>query len=311
MMKAVNKSGLWKKHLGDWVINPYVGCEHGCYHCYCPAMPGVKFNNNGQKQRDWGKYLYPKKNIVEALKAQLRTFTPEKAKRTEWGNGWVLMSFLTDCYTPSEAKYKLTRECLKLLLEAGHKVRLQTRSALVERDYDILVAHKDRVLLGTSLPYLDDELSRTLEPRATSPSRRLTFLRKARDRGIEVYVAIAPFMPFHDSRTINQVIETVIPLNPREVFCEVLNPKGDNIDMIREALVKKYPDLAQKMDGYTKKYWAKFTFKVLSHGLQQAEHFVPWPDTQRFWRSHLNESETKFLDKFLPPLETSEGIALA
>ena len=134
---AINPSGLWKKRLGDWVLNPYVGCEHGCYHCYCPAMPGVKFNNHGHKPSEWGTYLYPKVGIVDALRQQLRSFTPDKAKRTEWGDGWVLVSFLTDCYTPTEAKLKLTRQCLELLLEAGHKVRIQTRSALVERDFDL------------------------------------------------------------------------------------------------------------------------------------------------------------------------------
>src|SRR5439155_15927762 len=46
-MKPINSSELWKKRLGDWVVTPYVGCEHGCFHCYCPAMPGVKFFNHG------------------------------------------------------------------------------------------------------------------------------------------------------------------------------------------------------------------------------------------------------------------------
>lgn len=165
MTTAINPSQLWKKRLGDWVLNPYVGCEHGCFHCYCPAMPGVKFMNHGHSQREWGKYLYPKPGLVEALRDQLRNFTPDRAKRTEWGDGWILMSFLTDCYTPSEAKHKLTRQCLQLLLEAGHKVRVQTRSVLVERDFDLLAAHADRVLLGTSLPHLDDKLARALEPR--------------------------------------------------------------------------------------------------------------------------------------------------
>src|SRR5439155_6640249 len=169
----------WKKRLGDWVINPYIGCEHGCFHCYCPAMPGVKFFNHGHSQREWGAYLYPKEGVVEALRKQLRNFTPNKAKRTEWGEGWVLMSFLTDCYTPAEAKHRITRHCLRLLLDAGHKVRLQTRSVLVEQDFDILGDYKSQVLLGTSLPHLDDKLARCLEPRAAAPTRRLRMLERA------------------------------------------------------------------------------------------------------------------------------------
>lgn len=299
-MTPINPSGLWKKRLGDWVINPYVGCEHGCYHCYCPAMPGVKFNNQGHKQREWGKYLLPKHGIVEALRDQLRSFTPDKARTTEWGDGWVLMSFLTDCYTPSEAKFKLTRQCLQLLLEAGHKVRLQTRSALVERDFDLLVAHKDQVLLGTSLPYMNDTLARALEPQATSPSRRLKMLQKAYDRGLEVYVCVAPFMPFHDEKVMEEVLKAIRPLKPREIFCEVLNPKGDNIAMMQEALAAKFPREAQQMVNYSAEAWAHFTWRVLSIGMKKNERFIPWPDTQRFWKTHLNPKQTKILDAYLP-----------
>ncbi len=300
-MTPINPSGLWKKRLGDWVINPYVGCEHGCFHCYCPAMPGVKFNNDGHTQREWGKYLLPKDGIVEALRLQLRNFTPEKAKTTDWGDGWVLMSFLTDCYTPSEAKFKLTRRCLELLLEAGHRVRLQTRSVLVERDFDLLAAHADQVLLGTSLPYLDDGLARALEPRAAAPSRRLRMLGKARDRGIPVYVAVAPFLPFHGNEVLEEVMDAVQPLEPREIFCEVLNPKGDNIAMMREALLARFPGEAEKMRGYTADYWAKFTWTVLSLGLAKDRRFIPWPDTQRFWKTYLNREQAAFLDSYLPP----------
>jgi DNA repair photolyase len=167
-------------------LNPYIGCEHGCYHCYCPAMPGVKFANRGHSQRDWGTYLFPKPGLISALCDQLRRFPPDQAKRTEWGDGWILMSFLTDCYTPSEAKYRLTRRCLELLLEAGHKVRVQTRSALAERDFDLFAAHRDRVLFGTSLPHLDDTLARALEPRAAGPTRRLRMLERAANADIPV-----------------------------------------------------------------------------------------------------------------------------
>lgn len=307
-MTPINPSGLWKKRLGDWVVNPYVGCEHGCYHCYCPAMPGVRFNNNGHSQRDWGQYLIPKEGILEALKAQLKRFTPEKAKRTGWGNGWILMSFLTDCYTPSEGKHKLTRECLKLLLEAGHKVRVQTRSALVERDFDLLEKHRDRVLLGTSLPYLDDSLARVLEPRAGSPTRRLKMLQNANKREIPVYVAVAPFMPFHSNAVMNDVLKFILPLEPREVFCEVLNPKGDNITMMQDALANEYPEFSEQLKSYTSVSWANFTFKTLSHGAQQTADFIPWPDTQRFWRSHLTNKQRNFLESFLPTQSITKGL---
>jgi DNA repair photolyase len=309
-VKPINPSELWKKRLGDWVINPYVGCEHGCFHCYCPAMPGVRFANRGHTQREWGTYLYPKQGIVEAVRSQLRSFTPDKARRTAWGDGWILVSFLTDCYTPSEAKFKLTRQCLQLILEAGHKVRLQTRSVLVERDFDLLKAHRGQVLLGTSLAHLDDNLARCLEPRAAAPGRRLQMLENAASLGIPIYVALAPFMPFHDQAVFGQVLTAVDPMKPKQVFCEVLNPKGDNIAMMRGALSALYPQYAYRLANYTTEYWAKFTWKVLAHGLKQTKQFIPWPDTRRLWRSHLAPERADFLERFLPPPEGAQLLAL-
>jgi DNA repair photolyase len=301
-MKAISESALWKKRLGDWVLNPYVGCEHACFHCYCPAMPGVKFHNEGRSQRDWGKYLLQKKGFIDAVKQTLRTFTPDKAKRTAWGDGWLLMSFLTDCYTPAEAKLKVTRECLKLLLDAGHKVRIQTRSALVERDFDILTKHADLVLLGTSLPYLDDKLARVLEPKASSPTRRLRMLEKAAAAGLRVYVAAAPFMPFTDLKELVGVWMKVKTLNPREIFCEVLNPKGDNIGMMIETLnAAGFVSEMASLRDYDEAAWAYHTHEVLQFGHDcVGPLFVPWPDTGRAWSKHLLPGDVDWLDQFLP-----------
>lgn len=299
-MKALNPSKLWKKRLGDWVINPYVGCEHGCFHCYCPVMPGVRFNNRGHNQSEWGQYIYPKIGIVEALGQQLKRLTPELANRTEWGNGWILMSFLTDCYTPIEGKQKLTRRSLQLLLEAGHHVRIQTRSSLVERDFDLLSAHKDQVLLGTSLPHLDDALSRVLEPHASSPSRRLITLEKARKLNIPIYIAIAPFLPFHTIVTLDHILERVSSLEPKQMFCEVLNPKGDNLEMMRRALANDYPQYAKVICRYSNENWARFTWEVLSYGYECSSVFVPWPDSRRTWRKYISIEQSQFLSEFLP-----------
>jgi DNA repair photolyase len=302
-MKALNPSKLWKKRLGDWVINPYVGCEHGCFHCYCPAMPGVRFSNRGHTQMQWGEYLYPKFGIIEALCKQLKRFTPDMAKRTEWGDGWILMSFLTDCYTPAESKQKLTRQSLQLLLEAGHRVRIQTRSSLVERDFDLLAAHRDQILLGTSLPHLDDALSRVLEPKASSPSRRLITLQKARDLEIPIYVAVAPFLPFHCVGVIDDVLEMVLQLEPKEVFCEVLNPKGDNLQMMKKALVNEYPHFAIAIANYSVESWANFTWEVLAYGHKWSPVFIPWPDSKRTWRKYISTEQSQFLAAFLPTAE--------
>lgn len=264
----------------------------------------------GVSIQEWGEYLLPKEGIVEALRQQLRTFTPEKAKLTEWGDGRILMSFLTDCYTPAEAKHRLTRQCLELLLGAGHKVRLQTRSALVERDFDLLAAHREQVLLGTSLPYLDDDLARVLEPRASGPTRRLRMLEKAQERGIPVYVAVAPVMPWTRRVELATLVASLHGLRPREIFCEVLNPKGVNVAMMIEALGDphhegRWKEQSLQLARYDEAAWACWTSTVLKYGLGWSTRFVPWPDTQRRWAKHLDAEQVAFLDQFLPAKEAA------
>ncbi len=300
-MAIISESKLWKKRLGDWVINPYVGCEHGCKHCYCPAMPGVKFTNGGRSQREWGQYIFPKENIIDRLKKELETFDPHR-NSTPWGNGFILLSFLTDCYSPIESKLKLTREILKLVLEAGHKVRIQTRSALVERDFDILEKYTDQVILGTSLPYLDDRLARILEPGATAPTRRVKMLEKAAARNIPVYVAIAPVMPFHDLETIEDVLTKIAPLNPIEIFSEVLNPMDDNVKIMNETLEQSCRE-ERISEFYRTNQWVRWTYEYLYHAYLLARkldcNFICWPSPHSV-KNPLSDQEKRWLLKWLP-----------
>lgn len=306
-MAIISESKLWKKRLGDWVINPYVGCEHGCKHCYCPAMPGVKFLNNGHSQRDWGAYIYPKEDILERLKKELKTFDPGR-QSTKWGRGYILLSFLTDCYSPVESKLQLTREILKLVLEAGHNVRIQTRSALVERDFDILTAHRDQVLLGTSLPYLDDKLARILEPGVTAPTRRLRMLEKAVDQDLDVYVAIAPVMPFHGIDMVEEVLNRIICFEPVEVFSEVLNPMDDNIRMMNEVLIKSGRS-EQISEFYRQQQWVRWTYDYLYKAYLLARNighnFICWPSPHSI-KDPLTSVEKQWLMEWLPAVETAK-----
>ena len=116
-------------------------------------------------------------------------------------------------------------------------------------------------------------------------------------------------MPFHDHDVFERVVTAVTPLKPKQVFCEVLNPKSDNISMMREALSTSFPQFAERLAHYTTEYWAKFTWKVLAHGLKQTKQFIPWPDTRRLWRAHLTPQRADFLEQFLPPQATELAAA--
>src|ERR1035437_2744771 len=303
-MKPIGSSKLWKKHLGDWGVNVYNGCEHGCVFCYSPAQPGVKAQPfwTGKTQADWGRHFAQRDGLVEALRMQLRTFTPARAVKTAWGQGRILVSFLCDAYQPMEQKLGVTRQVLELLLQAGHRVRIQTRSTLVRRDFDLLLKYKDQVRLGTSLPHLDDNLAKVLEPKAPAPTARLEMLREAAQLGIPVYVAVAPFLPFHALSVLDDLIAQVTPLRPEEVFCEVLNPKGDCVPRVARALAKEYPAESKVVDAYSDAAWSRWTYRVLRHGVDHhaSAGFIPWPDTSRAWANYLRADEVGFLTQFLP-----------
>jgi DNA repair photolyase len=312
-MKPIGISKLWKKHLGDWGVNVYNGCEHGCLFCYSPAQPGVKAQPfwKGKTQADWGRFNSARDGLVEALKHQLRTFTPARAMKTPWGQGRILVSFLCDAYQPLEEKLLVTRQVLELLLQVGHRVRIQTRATLVRRDFDLLLKYKDQVRLGTSLPHLDDELVRVLEPQAPAPTARLEMLCEAAQVGIPVYVAVAPFLPFHTLEVLDEVVARVKPLRPTEIFCEPLNPKGDCVGMVAQALATQYPAEAKRMTAYNDAAWARWTYEVLRHGVEHhsGAGFIAWPDTGRAWSDHLTAEQVTFLNQFLPPVEPGEGVA--
>lgn len=305
-MKAIGKSKLYKKHLGDFGINIYQGCEHGCPFCYAPAQPGVRAQPfwRGNQQEDWGTIFKARAGLLSALTKELERFTPAVAQQnsTPWGGGRILVSFLCDPYQPLERSQRNTRQVLEVLLAAGHKVRIQTRSDLVRDDFELLAKFSNLVRLGTSLPHLDDQLASVLEPKAPPPSARLAMLRDAAALNIPVYVAVAPFMPFHSVSLLDEVVAEVLPLKPTEIFCEPLNPKGKALEMVARALVHEYPNESSQVRTYDEKAWARWTYELLSFGFAKygAKRFVAWPDTGRAWARHLGQAETAFLDQFLP-----------
>jgi DNA repair photolyase len=136
----------------------------------------------------------------------------------------------TDAYQPCERERKLTRAVLEVLAECRHPAGLITKSSLIERDIDILapMAAKGLACAAITLTTLDAEISRTLEPRAAAPMRRLRTIRTLTEAGIPVSVSVAPIIPFVTEPEIERILEaardagavgahyTVLRLTPRE-----------------------------------------------------------------------------------------------
>ena len=170
----------------DYGVNPYRGCEHGCAYCYArPSHEYLGFSAG----LDFESKIVVKADAPELLERAL-------AKRS-YKPGILAMSGITDCYQPVERKLEITRRCLEVMARFRNPVGVITKNALVTRDIDHLaeLARHQAAAVCISVTSLDPELTRVLEPRASSPRARLAALRMLTEAGISAGVNIAPMIP--------------------------------------------------------------------------------------------------------------------
>jgi len=192
----------------DYVINPYLGCGHGCRYCYAVFMRKYARHH---RQTPWGAFVEVKINLPEVLRAELR-----RKKRA----GRALLSSVCDPYQPVEGKFRLTRQCLEILGECGWGIDILTRSPLVCRDLDLLAALPD-VSVGLSIPTDDDEVRKILEPKAPPIGARMAALKRLQQAGLTPWVFIAPMLPMNPRR-LHELISHYVG----RVMMDPLNYRG-------------------------------------------------------------------------------------
>ena len=219
----------------DRSINPYRGCEHGCIYCYArpshaylELSPGLDFETK----------LFAKTNAAELLREALAKpgYKPEP----------IALGANTDCYQPIERKFKITRQILEVLAECEHPVTLVTKSALVERDLDLLgpMAAKNLVKVFVSIGTLDRELARKLEPRAASPQRRLDILKKLKEHRVPCGVMVAALIPALNDKTMEHVLEAAAQAGAAEAAYVIMRLPNELKDLFKEWLAEHYPQRA-------------------------------------------------------------------
>ncbi|MGO8922417.1 MAG: PA0069 family radical SAM protein [Xanthobacteraceae bacterium] len=217
----------------DRSINPYRGCEHGCVYCfarpthaYLGLSPGLDFESK----------LFMKPNAAELLERELSA--PGYSPKT------IAIGTNTDPYQPIERRYQIMRRILEVLDRAGHPVGIVTKSALVLRDLDILtrMAKRDLVKVAISVTTLDPKLARLMEPRASTPPRRLGALRELVKAGVPASALVAPVIPAINDAEIERILEAIAETGVRHAGYVLLRLPLELKDLFREWLIENFPD---------------------------------------------------------------------
>ncbi len=219
-------------------LNPYRGCEHGCIYCfarpshsYLGLSPGLDFESR----------LFAKVNAPELLRRELArpSYVPEP----------IAVGVNTDAYQPCERELRITRRVLEVLHDCEHPVALISKSSLIERDIDLIgpMAAKGQAIAAMTLTTLDPAISRTLEPRAAAPARRLRTIRRLTEAGIPVRVSVAPVIPFVTEPELERVLEAARDAGAVSAHYVVLRLPWEVSPLFQQWLEAHFPERAQRV----------------------------------------------------------------
>ncbi len=245
-------------------LNPYRGCEHGCIYCfarpthsYLELSPGLDFETR----------LFAKVNAAELLRRELAA--------PGWQTEPIALGVNTDAYQPCEKKLGITRQVLEVLHECRQAVGIITKSAMIERDMDLLAGMAQQKLLATTITIttLDHDIARTLEPRAASPTRRLATIERLARAGIPVGVNVAPVIPFVTDQDLERIIQAAADAGASSAGYIILRLPWELNELFQQWLQAHLPDRAERVMNRIrdmrggKEYDATFGSRMRGEGL--------------------------------------------
>jgi len=222
----------------DRSINPYRGCEHGCIYCFARPTHAYYGLSAGL---DFETKLFAKPNAAALLERELssKSYRPRH----------IAIGTNTDPYQPIERKYALMRGVLAVLARFNHPVSLLTKSSLIARDIDLMLPMANEKIIKTmvSVTTLDPELARKMEPRASSPSKRLETVRRLKDAGIPVGVMTAPMIPGLNDHELEDILEAAKSAGAEWAGYTIIRLPLEVSGLFREWLQSSYPDRAARI----------------------------------------------------------------
>ncbi len=222
----------------DYVINPYIGCNHSCLYCYARFMK--RFTGHTEK---WGEFVDVKINAPDLI----------PTKTTKFKGKSIFLASVTDAYLPIERKYQLTHKILKKLIPLQPNLGVQTKSDLVVRDIDLLKQFKN-CEVGLTITTLDDNLRKEIEPFTSPVKNRIKALEKMKEGNIQTYVFIGPILPF-----LTDWKEIILKTKHCSSFYmfENLNVRGSIWNSVKNWLEEKHPKL---LKDYEQNYFSKNSY---------------------------------------------------
>ena len=232
----------------NWTLNPYRGCTHGCHYCYARRYH-TQFELGADDE--FASIIFVKTNLVQVLRRELQ--------RPGWTNETVAVGTATDCYQPIEGFYKLTRSALEAFCDFSTPTSVVTKGPMVVRDKDVLMdlSAKTDVTVCVSVPCVDDDVWRALEPGTAPPLQRLRAVRELVDSGIRAGVLMNPIVPGISSKPalLERTVKAIADHGARFIGCNVMYLQDGTRDHFMRWLAQEHPDL---VDGYERLYAGKY-----------------------------------------------------
>ena len=223
----------------EWTLNPYRGCTHGCHYCFARRYHTQFELGAGD---EFSSVILVKANFVEVLRRELA--------RAAWGRELVAFGTATDPYQPIEGRYKLTRRSLEVLCDARTPIGLITKGPMAVRDCDVLsdLDRRARCTVYFSVPTVDEDAWRALEPGTAHPLQRLRAVRQLRDAGVNAGVLMSPIVPGLTSQPakLERTIKAIADHGAAFFGANVLYLKEGTRTHFLTFLARDFPHLSEK-----------------------------------------------------------------
>jgi len=232
----------------EWTLNPYRGCTHGCHYCFARRYHAQFEMDSGD---EFASVILVKQNIVAVLAREL--------DRPSWQREYVAFGTATDPYQPIEGHYRLSRALIEALARGRTPFGLITKGPMVVRDIDVLREHgrTARNTVYMSVPTVDEDAWRQLEPGTAHPLQRLRAVRAMVDAGINAGVLMAPVVPgFSTARhKLERTIKAIADHGARFVGCNVMYLQDGTRDHFMSFIDREFPAMRPRFEKlYVKKY---------------------------------------------------------